>query len=64
VLITSGISYLININFHISAFIEFILAGIISIIIPNLIILIIFRKTDEFKYFINLVFSKFKIRRD
>lgn len=65
VVITSLICYLININLEISYFIQFIIAGFISVVIPNLFIFILFRKTEEFKFFKDLIFTKFlKLRRD
>lgn len=43
---------------------NFALMTIITAILPNLIFLMIFRKTDEFKYFKNLVLSKILHKND
>jgi len=48
-------------------FISLILKGIICLIVPNIINILIFRNTEEYKYFKNLlkkIISRFKIRKN
>lgn len=50
------ITYIISNLFVIkSSIIKLIVNGLICIIIPNLILYLLFRKTDEFRYYINLI---------
>lgn len=57
---TYYLSTLINFN---NIYLEFISNVVISLIIPNLVLLIIFFRTDNFKYYLNLLksFSKKKV---
>lgn len=64
ILIASGTYYLSSlINFS-NIYLEFISNIAISLFIPNVILLLIFYKTDNFKYYINLLksFSKKKVK--
>ena len=60
ILIASGTYYLSTlINFS-NIYLEFISNVVISLVIPNLVLLLIFYKTDNFKYYLNLVKSFIK----
>ncbi len=59
-IISGGILYSITSLFIGSTIIGWLLAAITTFIIYNLIIFIIFRKTDEFKFFLDKVFSIIK----
>lgn len=59
--VISIITYLISLLFTANSFIlQVIINAIICIIIPNAILILIFRKTDEFNYYINLIKKIYK----
>ena len=55
ILIASGTYYLSTIINFSNIYLEFISNVIISLIVPNILLLIIFFKTDNFKYYLNLL---------
>lgn len=57
IIINYIISLLINVS---NIYINFLIKVIISVIVPNLILILIFRKTSNFKYFYNLTKKVFR----
>lgn len=59
-ILIATITYYISLFFIVeNALLQVVINVIICLIVPNLILFIIFRKTDEFKYFKNLVSNIF-----
>lgn len=63
-IIVACITYLISLLCIVkSALLQVIINSIICLIVPNLLLFVIFRKTDEFKYFVELIckiFNKYR----
>jgi hypothetical protein len=58
-IIIAFITYLISMHVNISnMYLQVVVNAIISVIVPNVILLIIFYNTDNFKYYLKLIKSK------
>jgi hypothetical protein len=65
--ITLGVSYLITCylqSFFSNGYKDFIIKCIIAILIPNVILVVIFSKTEEFSYFMSLIKNIFSKKYD
>lgn len=60
-IITYILSSIINID---NIYIMFIYKTLLTIILPNLLLIILFRKTEEFKYFKKLIFRKVGVKNE
>lgn len=61
-LIVATITYILSIMIKMdNIYLDFVYKTIISIVLPNLLFIILFRKTDEFKYYVSLI-KKGKIK--
>lgn len=60
-ILIASITYVVAMMFKINnVFLKFIINTVVGIIIPNIIIIVLFRKTDNFKYFMGLIRNIFK----
>jgi O-antigen/teichoic acid export membrane protein len=60
-IIIASISYYISLKFVISnLFLSFVVNCLIAFIVPNIILIIVFRKTDNFQYYKSMILNKLK----
>ena len=63
-LFVAGVTYLLSTSFCISSiYLKFVFNVLISFIVPNIILLVIFINTDNFKYYLNIIKSVLKNKK-
>ena len=63
-LFVAGVTYLLSTSFCISSiYLKFVFNVLISLIVPNIILLVIFINTDNFKYYLNIIKSVLKNKK-